>query len=307
MQKTINLAVLLLIALAAGCMYTINGNPDVSLTDVRLSPTAMTLPLLDSGDRAGSLDLLGIVTGDGTPNLTWISSGIGTDSIYGHGLTATYFLAKSQGFVSLSDTVRATSLSDFSRFGKIIINYTFPNAVSFYSVPMDVTVLENSAVQFVIDTIHGHTLSNVSWSVLSGPGTITNGGLYIAPSSIPKDSAVAVILAQSGLDTSTSTVHILFATDSLKCFTRDIKPIIGDSSGCAGSGCHGGGGDRGAFNYIEALHNVKPGNARASRLYQIITELNANERMPPPPSPALTPQQVLAIGQWIDQGALDCR
>jgi hypothetical protein len=308
MQKTIqSLAVLLVIALNAGCMFTINGNPDVSLVSVRVSPIAMTLPLLDSGDNAAPLTLLAVVTGAGAnTNVSWVSTGVGNDSILGNGLSATYYLSHLSNFASIFDTVRATSTTDFTRVGKLNITYAFPGDVPFIAVPMDVTLLENSSIQFEIDTIHGHTVNNVTWSVIGGLGTITTSGLYIAPSNAGQDT-YATILAKSGTDTSTATVHILRATDSLKCFSRDIKPIIGESSGCAGSGCHGGGGNRQAFDYSETLHNVKPGDARGSRLYQIITELNANDRMPPPPAPSLTPQQIQTIGQWIDQGALECQ
>ena len=298
------LACLLAMALNAGCMYTINGNPDVSLVTVRVSPISVTLPLLDSGDNAAPFQFMAIVTGAGSnQNVSWTSAGVGTDSIHGEGLSATYYLGKIENFGSIFDTVRATSTVDFSRVGKILITYSFPNDVPFIAVPMEVSLLENSAMQFVIDTIHGHTVNNVAWSVISGPGTITSSGLYVAPSTVGPN-AVATILAQSGSDTSTSIVRILRATDSLKCFSRDVKPILDNN--CNVTGCHDDKEEH-MLDFEDARHHSSPGNARESELYKIITELDANERMPPPPASALTPQQVLTIGQWIDDGALECQ
>lgn len=310
MQQPIRFfAVLLALALGlnAGCMYTINGNPDVNLLTVHISPLHANLLLLDSGDRASPLILTATMQGfQSSSAVTWtLTQGGGGDSIVSDGGTARYYLPNVQQLGNLQVIVRATSVEDFSRFAQDTLMFNFPSGGALAVVPMGVTLIENSTQQLGLDTMVGHTLSNVTWSIASGPGSVTQSGLFVAPSSITTDSAITIVQASSGSDTAQCTVTTYRSSAVLRCFTRDVQPIL---VSCEGSGCHGGaGGSRPIFNYQETRRNVKPGDARASRLYQIITELNGDNRMPPPPAPALSQQQVLTIGQWIDQGALDCQ
>ena len=48
---------------------------------------------------------------------------------------------------------------------------------------------------------------------------------------------------------------------------------------------------------------VEPGNARSSELYEVITDLSGEDRMPPLPDNRLADQQILKIMVWIEQGA----
>ena len=86
-------------------------------------------------------------------------------------------------------------------------------------------------------------------------------------------------------------------------FSTDVQPII--LSNCASqSGCHGSI-DHEEFElltYNDVMDHVKPGDARGSKLYKVITG-HGEERMPPPPNAALTDHQVKAIYIWIMQGA----
>lgn len=91
-------------------------------------------------------------------------------------------------------------------------------------------------------------------------------------------------------------------------FTNDIQPVI--SANCAQSGCHSNnsGGGRELFsltNYNDVINNaeVRPGNAKGSKLYEVISNQLFVEIMPPSPNPPLTDDQIKLIYLWIEQGA----
>lgn len=48
---------------------------------------------------------------------------------------------------------------------------------------------------------------------------------------------------------------------------------------------------------------IKPFDLNDSELYEVITEINLEDRMPPTPNAALTQDQIQAIANWISQGA----
>lgn len=91
-------------------------------------------------------------------------------------------------------------------------------------------------------------------------------------------------------------------------FQKQILPII--LSNCTMSGCHdGSAGSEGKIltNYTNILKSgyvniIKP---TGSKMYEAITETNPNDRMPQPPYPALTADQIALILKWMQQGARD--
>ncbi|MBT8219519.1 MAG: hypothetical protein KJP00_06835 [Bacteroidia bacterium] len=89
-------------------------------------------------------------------------------------------------------------------------------------------------------------------------------------------------------------------------FENDVLPII--ASNCAYSGCHGDGSaedgvDLSTFASIIATAEVKPGDAADSKLYKVMIDNDPSDLMPPPPSPALSAEQINIIATWINQGA----
>jgi hypothetical protein len=149
------------------------------------------------------------------------------------------------------------------------------------------------------------------WEIVSGSGSISDSGLYTAPSSIPLDGVQTVIRAISLSDStvfSQSTITLLNSSDSMLCFTRDILPIV--SANCGISGCHDAATHASGYDfttYDGSIGSIRRGNAQSSRLFTEITQFNVNTRMPPPPQPALGPSQVLKIGEWINEGGTDCQ
>jgi hypothetical protein len=79
-------------------------------------------------------------------------------------------------------------------------------------------------------------------------------------------------------------------------------------SSCAISGCHDGNSteiDYVFTNYTNTLKAVTPGNPSESKLYEVITTSESDDKMPPAPYPSLTAAAIDSIYSWISYGALD--
>lgn len=89
-------------------------------------------------------------------------------------------------------------------------------------------------------------------------------------------------------------------------FFKDVLPVL--TANCAYSGCHNAASAREGVvldSYSRVLKTVKAGNPGSSKLYKSITENDADDVMPPSPSPRLTTAQINLIYKWIAQGAKD--
>lgn len=90
------------------------------------------------------------------------------------------------------------------------------------------------------------------------------------------------------------------------CFSRDILPVL--VSSCALSACHDATTHSEGYifqGYSSTLKAVKPGNPTESKLYQVITAPEGEDRMPPAPMNRLSTAQIDSIAAWIRYGALD--
>lgn len=84
------------------------------------------------------------------------------------------------------------------------------------------------------------------------------------------------------------------------CFSSDVLPVLQNSCG----NCHSSPIEETNFStkdYSSVLQIVKPGNARKSELYQVITAINSRHMMPP--DKPLSKEQRTLIMIWIEQGA----
>jgi len=91
-------------------------------------------------------------------------------------------------------------------------------------------------------------------------------------------------------------------------FETDVLPIL--ISNCAKSGCHDAASHKDGVNLttyekVMSTAEVKPFDLEDSKLYEVITEDDLEDRMPPPPNASLTAEQVSNIAKWIQQGALN--
>lgn len=91
-------------------------------------------------------------------------------------------------------------------------------------------------------------------------------------------------------------------------FDLQVLPIL--QSNCAFSGCHDAASAQDGvvlISYSEVMRtaDVRPFNLNGSDLYEVITESDNDDVMPPTPRAQLTAAQIGTIGQWILQGALN--
>ena len=95
------------------------------------------------------------------------------------------------------------------------------------------------------------------------------------------------------------------------CFESDILPIF--QLRCAINGCHNAAtAEEGfVFDSFSNIMNsedgdaITPGNANDGEVMEVITDDDPDKRMPPPPMPALSQQQIDMIARWINEGAIN--
>ncbi len=88
-------------------------------------------------------------------------------------------------------------------------------------------------------------------------------------------------------------------------FQNEILPIL--ISQCAKSGCHDAQSHKDGiilidYNTVMTTGKVKPNNPNDSKLYKVLLE-TGGDRMPEPPNPPLSTDQINLIKKWIQQGA----
>ncbi len=128
--------------------------------------------------------------------------------------------------------------------------------------------------------------SNSSSSTNGGTDTNGGGGSTAALDSLP-----------CGAPTTTNAQNQV-------CFNTAILPIF--LANCATSGCHDSktaeeGYDLTSYEKI-VRKGITAGNAKKSKLYQVIID-TGKERMPPPPNAPMSSDKIQLIASWIDQGA----
>ena len=94
-------------------------------------------------------------------------------------------------------------------------------------------------------------------------------------------------------------------------FNQQILPFL--IANCAQSGCHDAAShqDGVTITSYQTLMNsgiIEIGDPNDGDLIEVITDTDPSDRMPPPPAPLLTAQQIQLIQTWIAQGAqnLNC-
>ncbi len=109
-------------------------------------------------------------------------------------------------------------------------------------------------------------------------------------------------------DTSSST-STTYPEDTI-CFKQDIQPIF--LSSCATTGCHDAASHAEGYILTDYAHivsrGISPYNSQNSKIYNVLISNEADDQMPPPPRSRLSNDQIAAIQQWIDEGAInsDC-
>jgi hypothetical protein len=91
-------------------------------------------------------------------------------------------------------------------------------------------------------------------------------------------------------------------------FVNDILPLF--VSNCAQSGCHDVESHEDGviltdYNHIIDTGDIEHYDPNDSEVYEVITENDPDDVMPPPPNVPLTASQIASIYAWIAQGALN--
>jgi hypothetical protein len=89
-------------------------------------------------------------------------------------------------------------------------------------------------------------------------------------------------------------------------FENTILPLLKNK--CAMPGCHAGPNPANNVNLTNYNDIINTGDVRAGRpdnsdLYEVITETRPDKRMPPPPYPPLSTDEINMVRIWILQGA----
>lgn len=100
--------------------------------------------------------------------------------------------------------------------------------------------------------------------------------------------------------------HDAVLPDHQVSFSQEIMPII--QMGCQHAGCHGDSLNQEfqLIDYASVMEggDIKPGDPRDSKLYEVITLPEGDEdRMPRAPYPPLNERNIKLIYIWIAQGA----
>lgn len=104
-------------------------------------------------------------------------------------------------------------------------------------------------------------------------------------------------------DTSGNTTYHC-STDTIY-FVQQVLPLL--SSGCAMSGCHDANSHKegvilDSYSGILLTGGINLSNPTNSKIYRQMLKTD-EDRMPPPPAPAFTADQLAIISKWISQGA----
>lgn len=112
-----------------------------------------------------------------------------------------------------------------------------------------------------------------------------------------------IILAISFISFSSCKHEVDLSNAPVITFSNDVQPII--TTRCAMDGCHStyNHEELSLVTYEDVMEIVKAGNSHNSKLYETITALNGEKRMPPLPDNRLADNQITKIMVWIEQGA----
>lgn len=91
-------------------------------------------------------------------------------------------------------------------------------------------------------------------------------------------------------------------------FKNEILPLL--QSSCGTTGCHDASTATNGviltdYDNIINTADVRPFDLEGSDLYEMITEPDEDDRMPPPPNDRLSQEKIDLIATWINQGALN--
>lgn len=164
-----------------------------AVTGVSVSPTASSLP------TGGKQQFSATVAGAPGSGVNWSATAgtITSNGLYtAPGTVGTY-------------TITATSVLDAKKSGSALVVVSAPQQVTISISPANTSVSQAGNVQFTA-TVSGLSNKSVVWSVTRGTGTITQSGLFTAPSKTEAD-AVTATSQSDGTKSATASITVLSA------------------------------------------------------------------------------------------------
>lgn len=193
-----------LIALAVLCCAQTTTTPGAR----RVTPITVTVSPATTAIQAGqTIQFTALVSGTGTQTVTWsVSPTVGTISATG--------LYTSPSTVSgpVTVTVSARSTLDTTKAGNATVAVNPAGGVTI--TPGSATI-QAGRTQQLSATVTGSSSQGVAWTMASGVGSISAGGLYTAPSEVNATSSVSV-RATSTADGSKSALALI-----------TVNPVVG--------------------------------------------------------------------------------
>ncbi len=184
---------------------------------VKLVPRTISISPASATVTSGSTEQFSAkITGTMNTAVTWSVSGPGSVSSSG------LYTAPSNLSANTTATIRATSkaFSTLTTTATITVTPSQPISIS----PAAITIYASGSQQFAA-TFSGTATNAVTWS-LSGPGTLSNSGLYNAPDTV-NSSATATVTVISTVDTSmtaSATITIDPQTITVSPATASVHP-----------------------------------------------------------------------------------
>jgi mono/diheme cytochrome c family protein len=285
----------------AGCEYNVTTNPAALSLHVTVTPVRWTM------ETSSSLELAAKVTGfKSDSTVTWSFLGKTLGDLQPGGNAAIYVSPDSISGASDTVIVQAVSNEDASKHAicTIVIMPASTNPAPTITLsPLSATVEIGASQQFVATVVNAVDTS-VTWSLV-GQGTLSQTGLYIAPSSISGSSATATVKVTLNSDTTIWTAADV--TITAPCYWTAAQQILG--SFCTqvgtGQGCHNATQRAEGYDLTlsrDILRMARSREGSQSKLMSVITRSGGEEAMPPVGYPKLSADQIASIKKWIDSG-----
>jgi hypothetical protein len=175
-----------------------------STVSVSVSPTSATL------NGGGTQQFAATVTGNSNTSVTWSLTGTGTLT------TSGLYTAPATVANSTTATVKATSVADTTKSASATVTL---NPVSVSASPATASVQTGATQQFTA-TVSNTSNTAVTWQVNnvtggnSTVGTISTGGLYTAPSTVPNPANVTVSAVSQADTTKSGSATVTVTTQS---------------------------------------------------------------------------------------------
>ena len=186
-----------------------------SAVTVSVSPTSPTLKL------GATQQFKATVSGTNSTGVNWSISGTGcADAACGTITSAGLYTAPKTAPTPPTVTVEATSTADRNAFAKAIVNFQVPIGITI--MPTAASLVAGGHYQFS-DTVVGASDTAVNWSVSgtgcsgSACGTISAGGLYVAPATITGQLNVTVKVTTQATPSASATANVtVLVSDNAK-------------------------------------------------------------------------------------------